>query len=340
MLRNWRFISTVLLALVAVLVGLANARSRDKDTLQSFYVARFYFSDDLSASSDSILDVTPQGDDVRVRLIRLSEANQFCPGVVVRAVDHVFHHSSVRKIAGIDICAFTPDAVESALSSAKPKYAGDYSDSATETIVANCSTGQKEFDFPYPVEIDQKRLERSDPSVSKLWDTSYRIWHHVFRNNFSFTARTPDQEREWDELGTQLVPLLTSGKYQAAFAGNKCGDHDCDNYLAWWLKGYTQAPKPYDPLVATLLDPDSFHFIKYIAPIVPMIAATAHVYGDVRLRISADQQDGTVIDVQAISGPPLLQRAAVTAARSWKFAPGSLFGQPLDATLRFQLRCQ
>ena len=40
----------------------ASARPRTQDKLQSFYVARFYYSDYLPGWSDQILDVSPQGD--------------------------------------------------------------------------------------------------------------------------------------------------------------------------------------------------------------------------------------------------------------------------------------
>jgi hypothetical protein len=41
-----------------------------------------------------------------------------------------------------------------------------------------------------------------------------------------------------------------------------------------------------------------------------------------------------------VNGYPLLTQAAVEAAQLWQFAPAFLTGQPLEATLRFQLRCR
>jgi len=113
---------------------------------------------------------------VRVRVIRISLANEFCPGLLVRAAERLFPHTSVRKFAGGDLCAFTSQAVDAALKAAAPKYGRDLSDSATETIVAKCGTGEKEVDVPYSAEVDQKALKRSNPGVSDLWDTNYRIY--------------------------------------------------------------------------------------------------------------------------------------------------------------------
>ena len=333
-----RLLVILLLACGTMAQHRASASSRSQETLQSFYVARFYFSDYLPGWSQQILDVTPQGDDVRVRVIRISLANEFCPSLIVRAAEHVFPHTSVRKVADRDICADTSEGVDAALKAAA-QYGRDPSDSATETIVAKCGTTQKEFDFPYPVEVDQKALRRSNPGVSDLWDTNYRVFRRAFGKKFSFNGLTPEQEKDMEQLGTKLVPELISGKYQIAYADSKCGDQDCDNYLAWQLRGYTGAPRPPDPFVGNLLEADSLHFAKYVSPIMPRIALIAHVSGDVQLLILADQQTGVVTSVQTVSGPPLLTGAAVKAAQSWQFAPQTLSGQPLEVTLRFELKC-
>jgi hypothetical protein len=269
----------------------------------------------------------------------ISLANDFCPVLIVRAVEHVFSHTSIRRVAGRNICAYTSAGVEAALKAAAPKYGGDRSDSATETLVVTCGTTQKEFDFPYPVEVDQKALHQSNPAISDLWDTNYRVFRRAFGENFSFNSSTPEQEKEMEQLGTKLVPELISGKYQTAYAGSKCGDQVCDNYLAWQLRGYTEAPQPIDPSVVTLLEADSLHFTRFVSPVMPLIALIARVSGDVHLRVLADPQTGLVTSVQTLSGPPLLVRAAVDAAQSWQFARKSMPEQPLEVILRFGLKC-
>jgi hypothetical protein len=333
-----RLLVILLLACGTIALHRASARSHSKDTLESFYVARFYFSDYLPGWSDQILDVTPQGDDVRVRVIRISQANDFCPGLIVRAAEHLFPHTSVRKVAGRDICAYTSSEVDAALKAAA-QYGRDPSDSATETLVAKCGTTQKEFDFPYPAQVDQKVLHQSSPAVSDIWDTNYRVFRRAFGKNFSFNESTPEQEKEMEQLGTKLVPELISGKYQTAYADSKCGDQVCDNYLAWQLRGYTEAPQPIDPSIVTLLEADSLHFAKYVSPVMPRVALTAHLLGDVHLRILADPQTGLVRQVQTVSGPSLLVKAAVDAAQSWRFARESMSEQPVEVTLRFELKC-
>ena len=340
MFRNRLLLIVALVLSGAISFDQARENARRQNTLESLYIARTYFSDFIPGWSEQITEVTPQGQNVRVRIIHISQANYYCSGLIVRAAEHIFPHTSIKKVAGQDLCAFTSEGVDAALRAAAPKTFGDRSDSATETIVAKCGTTEKKFYFPYPVEVDQKALERENPAVSRLWDINYRVFKRALGQTFSFSDLTPEQQRQMEDLGTKLVPELVSGKYQTAYAGGKCGDQDCDNYLAWQLKGYTAARQPYDPYVVTLLDADSLHLDKYVSPVMPQIAKTAHVYGDVRLRIFLDPATGTIRNVEAVSGPPILLRASIEAARSWQFAPRASSGEPLEATLRFELRCR
>lgn len=62
------------------------------------------------------------------------------------------------------------------------------------------------------------------------------------------------------------------------------------------------------------------------APEYPAIAKQAHASGVVKVQVTIDE-GGNVISAKAISGHPLLQAAAVTAARQAKFPPTRLSGQ-------------
>jgi TonB family protein len=76
-------------------------------------------------------------------------------------------------------------------------------------------------------------------------------------------------------------------------------------------------------------------------PDYPELAKSTHVSGDVVMDAVIDAA-GNVKSVRVISGPPLLQRAAVDALRQWKYEPARLDGQPiavhLTVTLNFRLR--
>lgn len=63
-------------------------------------------------------------------------------------------------------------------------------------------------------------------------------------------------------------------------------------------------------------------------PEYPEIAKRAHASGSVTVEITIDET-GNVISAHAVSGHPLLQAAAVSAARDAKFAPTRLEGEPV-----------
>ena len=66
-------------------------------------------------------------------------------------------------------------------------------------------------------------------------------------------------------------------------------------------------------------------------PAYPAIARAAHASGTVVVQVTIDE-NGNVIAAHAVSGHPLLQGAAVGAARSAKFSPTKLSGQPVKVT--------
>jgi len=65
-----------------------------------------------------------------------------------------------------------------------------------------------------------------------------------------------------------------------------------------------------------------------VTPPYPAIARSAHASGAVKVQVLIDE-NGNVISASAVSGHPLLQAAAVGAARASKFTPTKLSGQPV-----------
>src|SRR6266566_3080638 len=66
-------------------------------------------------------------------------------------------------------------------------------------------------------------------------------------------------------------------------------------------------------------------------PEYPAIAAQARASGTVVVQVTVDEA-GNVISAHAVSGHPLLQAAAVSAARLARFSPTSLMGEPVKVT--------
>src|SRR5678816_4631561 len=66
-------------------------------------------------------------------------------------------------------------------------------------------------------------------------------------------------------------------------------------------------------------------------PAYPAIARQAHASGTVVVQVTIDE-NGNVISARPVSGHPLLTAVAVNAARSARFSPTKLSGQPVKVT--------
>ncbi len=71
--------------------------------------------------------------------------------------------------------------------------------------------------------------------------------------------------------------------------------------------------------------------ISMPAPTYPPAARAVGASGTVSVEVTIDEQ-GNVISARAVSGHPLLQRAATEAARNATFSPTYLSGQPIKIT--------
>ncbi|HEY0704902.1 MAG TPA: energy transducer TonB, partial [Candidatus Acidoferrales bacterium] len=66
-----------------------------------------------------------------------------------------------------------------------------------------------------------------------------------------------------------------------------------------------------------------------VQPVYPAAAKTAHVSGAVVLHCIIGK-DGTVQQVEYVSGPPLLMKAAMDAVRQWTYKPTTLNGKVVE----------
>ena len=69
--------------------------------------------------------------------------------------------------------------------------------------------------------------------------------------------------------------------------------------------------------------------VRQVTPLYPQIARTAHISGTVVLH-AIIAKDGTIQELQYVSGPPLLMRAAMDAVREWRYKPTLLNGEPVE----------
>ncbi len=79
--------------------------------------------------------------------------------------------------------------------------------------------------------------------------------------------------------------------------------------------------------------------VRRVPPVYPPLAAKSNIEGSVVVSAKI-AKDGSVTDVKASSGHPMLRAAAVEAVKQWKYKPATLGGQPVEVdttvTITFQ----
>lgn len=89
-------------------------------------------------------------------------------------------------------------------------------------------------------------------------------------------------------------------------------------------------PKPEAPKRITLGGQvEAAKLINKVPPQYPEVAQSAHVTGTVVLH-AIISKSGDIEQLQLVSGPPLLAKAAMDAVTQWRYRPTVLNGQPVE----------
>jgi protein TonB len=95
-------------------------------------------------------------------------------------------------------------------------------------------------------------------------------------------------------------------------------------------------PKPTPTRIRVGGNVAAAKLVHQVLPVYPAIAKTAHVSGTVMLH-AIIAKDGTIQELQYISGPALLMRAAMDAVHEWRYQPTQLNGQPVEVDTTIQV---
>jgi periplasmic protein TonB len=71
------------------------------------------------------------------------------------------------------------------------------------------------------------------------------------------------------------------------------------------------------------------NLLRQVQPVYPPIAKTAHISGTVILH-AIISKEGTIEQLEYVSGPPLLMKNAMDAVRQWRYKPTMLNGEPVE----------
>jgi Gram-negative bacterial TonB protein C-terminal len=76
--------------------------------------------------------------------------------------------------------------------------------------------------------------------------------------------------------------------------------------------------------------------INFVKPLYPKEARLAHIEGVVKLHlVFAD--DGSIVELQPVSGDPLLVDSAMKAVQQWRVSFGSVVGRPVEREIALSL---
>ncbi|MGB7849013.1 MAG: TonB family protein [Candidatus Acidiferrum sp.] len=125
---------------------------------------------------------------------------------------------------------------------------------------------------------------------------------------------------QFGELENSTSP--GSGRNRGSGTGSKSHSTGSDG-------GYVLRNDPNAPLPADLRPPQ---LTKSVEPVYPLAAKQQNISGNVQIDALIDAS-GNVGATKILSGPPLLQRAALDAVKQWKYTPALLSGQPISMHL-------
>jgi len=104
-----------------------------------------------------------------------------------------------------------------------------------------------------------------------------------------------------------------------------------------------QSATPNSELPRTQLKQDQLCCFgtNFVEPIYPREARLAHTEGEVKL-ILVIAADGSIADLQAVSGDPLLLDSTMKALRQWRFTIGGFVGKPreMEVPLSFMFKIE
>jgi hypothetical protein len=305
----------------------------NNETLQSFYVFTEFSSDAMNTNYTEILDVSPRGTDVGIRVIRISSEEDICGGSpLLRAKEQVLPNTTILNVAGgVDLCSYTEQEVTTAIEKASHKhYKLSYYTHLWRNITTNCGTQKRVFHFPVVSEaINLEKLRRKNPRLMAMFDSIDKIYISAFGKKSLFSDLSKEQENECENLGTKLFPELISGKYGADFT----------EFWKVRLRKYVGPPGKQKPEFLELFKASSLPLGKYELPRIPE-SFQYHLYPhEVVVKVLLDGQTGLVKQVFPISGPDILCNAAKQTVSKWQFAPTPQSDQPIEIELLFSIRC-
>jgi TonB family protein len=212
----------------------------------------------------------------------------------------------------------------------------------TATVIASESKAADQAPGSLPNQIQNQPVAASDPNAKLPADKQAKPKDQAAAANKPPTTPAPQQAGKPAEV---LQPPLTIAKNDAKPVDTSV---DTANEAPDLGAMPTKAPAGLisniptaQPKLAQKVQVSSGVaqglLVHQITPRYPPQARQAHVQGTVVLQALIGK-DGSVRNLHALSGPPLLTQAAVDAVKQWKYKPYYLDGQPVEAETQISVK--
>ncbi len=130
-----------------------------------------------------------------------------------------------------------------------------------------------------------------------------------------------------EEAEPDMGAVGMAGGVPGGVAGGSMG-----GVLGGVIGGMGTAPPPPKPKSGPLRvggNVQAAKIINRVQPVYPPLARQTRISGTVRLH-AIISKDGTIQQLEVVSGHPLLQQAALDAVRQWRYQPTLLNGDPVE----------
>jgi len=131
-----------------------------------------------------------------------------------------------------------------------------------------------------------------------------------------------------EEAEPDMASVGAVGGVPGGVAGGSMG-----GVLGGVIGGMGTAPPPPKPRptgpVRVGGNVQAARIVNRVQPVYPPLARQTRISGTVRLH-AIISKDGTIQQLEVMSGHPLLQQAALDAVRQWSYQPTLLTGEPVE----------
>jgi protein TonB len=138
--------------------------------------------------------------------------------------------------------------------------------------------------------------------------------------------------KEVKQIKEEAEPDMGAGSSIGGVPGGVAGG-SMGGVLGGVIGGMGTAPPPPRPHQTGPLrvggNVQAARIINRIQPVYPPLARQTRISGTVRLH-AVISKDGTIKELEVMSGHPLLQQAALDAVRQWRYQPTLLNGEPVE----------